>query len=119
MIQSGPCGINLVDWEKLDDEEVFICSTHSAHEVVFLQLDTRVSFAFILDDVAWHSKMLWETSFAHDASECHCVRPIRTEAASFVIVADSAVWVLHLPFGLHAIIPWAAPSAYLMFRSSA
>jgi hypothetical protein len=51
MIQPGLGGISQVDQEELDDERVIICSARSTHEVVILQLDTRVGFAIILDKV--------------------------------------------------------------------
>jgi bisphosphoglycerate-independent phosphoglycerate mutase (AlkP superfamily) len=95
MIQLDHGGVSHVDRKELDDEEVIIRSTHSAHEVVVLQLDTRVSFAVVLNDVAWCSKMLWETSIAHDTSERLWAKPFRTEAASFMIVVGSMVWAPH------------------------
>jgi hypothetical protein len=52
MIWPGPSGIGQVDREELDDEEVIVWTTRSAREAVVLQLDTRVSFAIVHDDVA-------------------------------------------------------------------
>jgi hypothetical protein len=95
MIQLDHGGVGHVDREELDDEEVIVWSTHSAHEAVVLQPDSRVSFAIVLDDVAWCSKMLWEMSIAHDASERLWAKPFRTEAASFMIVVGSTVRAPH------------------------
>jgi hypothetical protein len=47
-----------------------IFSARSAHEVVVLQLYTRVSFAIVFDDVAYRSKMPREMSIVHGASKC-------------------------------------------------
>jgi hypothetical protein len=86
MIQPGPGGISQVDWEELDDEEIIVHSTHFACEAIILQQDAGVSFAIVLDDVAWHSKKLWEASIAHDTSKCLWARPFRAEAASFMVI---------------------------------
>jgi hypothetical protein len=40
MIQPGSGGVGQVDQVELDDEEVIICSTHSAHKAVVHQPDT-------------------------------------------------------------------------------
>jgi hypothetical protein len=115
MIQPGPGGVSQVDREELDDEELIVRSTHSAREAIVIQPETRVSFSVVLDDVAWRSKMLWEMSIAHGASECLWARPFRTEATSFAIVVAFVAWVSHASLGLHVIVPWVASSTYLRF----
>jgi hypothetical protein len=82
MIQSGSTKISQIDQEELDDEDVIIHATRPAHEAEILQLDTGVSFAVVLDDIAWLSKTHWETSVGHDASKCLRAKPFRTELCS-------------------------------------
>jgi hypothetical protein len=100
MIQPCPGRVDQVDREELDAEEVIVHFARSARKVVVLQLDTRFSFVVILDNVAWRSKMLWETSITHGTSERLWDRPFETEAASFAIVVASVAWVLHASLGL-------------------
>jgi hypothetical protein len=83
MIQPGPRGVSQVNGEELDDEKDIVHPAHPTSEVVVLQPDTRVHFTIILDNVARHSKALWEASVAHGASECFWPRHFMSKAASF------------------------------------
>jgi hypothetical protein len=105
MIQLGPGGIDQVDGEELDDEEIVVRSARSAHEVVVLQPYAGVSFIIILDDVARHSKMLREMSVMYGAPECLWARPFRTEAASFATIMASMAWVMRASLGLCIVVP--------------
>jgi hypothetical protein len=119
MIGPGPGRIGQLDGEELDDEEVIIRSAHFAHETIVLQPDVGVSFAIVLDDIVWCSKMLWEMSIMYGASVRIWARPFRNEVASFAIVVASMEWVPCASLGLRIPIPWVAPSTYLRFQPSA
>jgi hypothetical protein len=58
-------------------------------------------------------------SVTDGASKLLQARPFRTEATSFMIVTAPVAWVSYALLGLCIVIPWAVPSVYLKFRSSA
>jgi hypothetical protein len=67
----------------------------------------------VLDDVAWRSKMLWETSVVHGVSKCLWARPFRTEATSVAVITVPTL------LRLHVVLLWAVPLAHLRFQLSA
>jgi hypothetical protein len=113
MIQSGSTKISQIDQEELDDEDIIIHAARPAHEAVILQLDTGVSFAVVLDDIASRSKTHWETNVGHDTSKCLRAKPFRTEVALFMIIVSCA------SLGLCIVIPWTVLLVHLRFRPSA
>jgi hypothetical protein len=86
MIQPDPGGIRQVDQEEMDDERVIIRSARVSCEVVILQPDAGVSFAVILDDVAWRMKTLWQTSIAYGTSKRLRAWLFKTESKLFAVV---------------------------------
>jgi hypothetical protein len=72
---------------------------------VVLQPNDGIDLTIILDDVAWHSKMLWEARVTHGAFERFRPRSFGAKAASLVIVTASTMWVPRVVLGLCIFIP--------------
>jgi hypothetical protein len=99
----------------MDDGEVIVCPAYPARKAVFLQPNTGVGVAVILDDVAWHPKTFWKMRITHVAFECYWPWSFRTETMSLAVVTPSALRSLCVVLGLCIFIPLAVLMARLGF----
>jgi hypothetical protein len=119
VVKPGPSCVGQVDGKKLDDKEVIIHHSRPACKAVVFQLNTRVDFVIILDDVVWRPETLWETLVAHIAPECLGPCPLRFEATPLPIVAPAVMWVTCVVLRVCPLIPLVSLMACRMLEASA
>jgi hypothetical protein len=91
--------------EELDDEEVIVCPTCPACEVVVLQPNTRIGFAVILDDVVGRPKTLREARAMHIAPKHFRPWPLGAKAVPFSIIVPTVMQVACAVLGACLFIP--------------
>jgi hypothetical protein len=91
--------------EELDDEEVIVCPTCPACEVVVLQPNTRIGFAIVLDDVVGRPKMLREARAMHIAPKHFRPWPLGAKAVPFSIIVPTVMQVACVVLGACLFIP--------------